>query len=81
MGRVAFLGGLFCAHTKGGYDPWGRLTLSKYKTRMLVYLYIMRSMPATDLRTPQVHMSGSLTPSGQTGIKGCLMSFDQSKEN
>lgn len=65
---------------KGGPVSWGGLTVSKYKTRMVVYSFIMRSMTAPDLRTPPMHMSGALTPAGQTGIEGCLMSFEQNKE-
>lgn len=56
IGRVEFLDRLFCAYTKGGSVSWDRVTSSRYKTRMVVYPFIMRSMTATELRTPQMHV-------------------------
>lgn len=52
-------------HTKGGSVSWGKLTSSGYKTRMVVYSVIMRSRVATELRTLQVHVSGTFTPQGR----------------
>ena len=55
-GRFSFLDRLFCAYTKGGSVSWDRLSSSQYKTRMVVYPFIMRSMTATDLGTLQMHV-------------------------